>query len=638
MIKVLPFIVLCLHFTSSFSQISEKTVSEKHKISDYLHTVSSVSVLDSIVKHYRFRNEEMDFHKQYLTFLINEAKRLNHDEQVAKCYNKLGKIQRDNSLFTKSLASHLNALSYSENHLQQKIESNNDIGVVYRRMDKPRLALRYHMIALKLVEEALVTPNDKLLFEKCIAMNSIGNLNLTLQQPIQALLAFQDALELETKRGNKLGMAINYNNIGYAYELLNKDDDALVYYRRSLITNSEINSNLGRCISYNSIGSIYLKKEMLEEAKLIIDSAYYFSSLLNDAYHASQIHGNLARVFMKLKQYPDAHRHLDTLRTQALSIESGSLNYEADLLFSEYFEVLGQADSALFYYKSAIAFNDSIINEKNARYLNEIQTVYDTEKKAQAIELLTTENEIKYQRSILYLIAIVALIFAIVMGFMDLLRRKKRNVQEQESLKQQLLRMQMNPHFLFNALGSIQNYMYKNETKKAAAYLSNFAKLTRAILEHTTQEFIPLVQEIETLKHYLALEQLRSNNSFEFNINFDPDLDIDFIEIPPMLIQPFAENAVKHGLKNLDYPGHLEINFEETDQKLDIKIFDNGHGIRKEKTSEKSEHRSMSMEIFEKRKKALAKKLKKSINYSVHNMEDVDPSKTGTLVEIQIPV
>jgi len=489
-----------------------------------------------------------------------------------------------------------------------------------------------------LVEEALIEPSDKLLFEKCVAMNSIGNLNLTLQQPKQALDAFQKALELETQRSNQLGMAINFNNIGYAYELLKQNENALIFYRKALKANTDINSNLGRCISYNSLGSIYLKMDQLQKAKETIDSAYYFSSLLNDVYHASQVHGNLARIYLKLEAYIKAHQHLDTLRTQASLIESGSIAYEADLLFSDYFEALGQADSALYYYKSAIAFNDSIVNEKNAKYLNEIQTVYDTEKKAQAIEFLTKENEIKYQRSILYLIAIIALLFAIFMGFMDFLRRKKRNLQEQESLKQQLLRMQMNPHFLFNALGSIQNYMYKNETKKAAAYLSNFAKLTRAILEHTTQEFIPLVQEIETLKNYLALEQLRSNNSFEFQIDYDPDLDIDFIDIPPMLIQPFAENAVKHGLKNLDYEGLLKISFEEIDQNLKIKIFDNGHGIKKDKTHERLGHRSMSMEIFEKRKKALAKKLKKAINYFVYNMEEIDASKTGTLVEIHIPV
>lgn len=638
MIKALFLISLCFCMSCLYSQNVEESIRETHKVSDYLYTVLSIAELDSIIDHYHYRSEDIAFHELYLGYLIKEAIRLNEDKQVARCYNKLGKKQRNNAMFAKALASHLNALKYSKNDPQQNIESNNDIGVVYRRMDKPRLALRYHMLALKLVEEALKTPNDQLLFEKCIAMNSIGNLNLTLQQPKQALNAFQDALILETQRGNKLGMAINFNNIGFAYELLKDNNNALNFYRKSLKANTDINSNLGRCISYNSMGSIYLKMEQLDHAKQCLDSAYYFSSLLNDPYHASQVHGNLARVYLMLKEYPIAFSHLDTLRTQALFIESGSITYEADLLFSEYYEALGKSDSALFYYKSAIAFNDSIVNEKNARYLNEIQTVYDTEKKAQAIDFLTAENEIKYQRSILYLIAIVALLFAIIMGFMDFLRRKKRNVQEQESLKQQLLRMQMNPHFLFNALGSIQNYMYKNETKKAAAYLSNFAKLTRAILEHTTQEFIPLVQEVETLNNYLALEQLRSNDSFEYHIKHDPELDVEFIDIPPMLIQPFAENAVKHGLKNLPYPGLLEISFEELDDKLQIKIFDNGHGICKDKKPEKSEHRSMSMEIFEKRKKALAKKFKKSMNYSVQNMADIDPSKTGTIVEIQIPI
>jgi LytS/YehU family sensor histidine kinase len=113
----------------------------------------------------------------------------------------------------------------------------------------------------------------------------------------------------------------------------------------------------------------------------------------------------------------------------------------------------------------------------------------------------------------------------------------------------------MNPHFLFNALGSIQNFMLKNETKRAAGYLNNFASLTRNILEHSAQEFVSVSEEIETLSSYIELEKMRLENKFEFEITYDKNLETDFINIPPMLIQPFVENAIKHGLNNIDYKG-----------------------------------------------------------------------------------
>ncbi len=180
--------------------------------------------------------------------------------------------------------------------------------------------------------------------------------------------------------------------------------------------------------------------------------------------------------------------------------------------------------------------------------------------------------------------------------------------------------------------------MMKNETKRAAGYLNNFALLTRNILEHSAQEFVSVSEEIETLRNYIELEKMRLDNSFEFEINYNEDWEGDFINIPPMLIQPFVENAIKHGLNNLEHKGFLELNFEDKGAILHIEITDNGVGINSERLKPIRKHKSMSMGIFEQRKIIFAKRTKQAIGLEVIDRSTINSDLTGTLIKIDIPI
>ena len=129
----------------------------------------------------------------------------------------------------------------------------------------------------------------------------------------------------------------------------------------------------------------------------------------------------------------------------------------------------------------------------------------------------------------------------------------------QNDLQQQVLRSQMNPHFIFNVLGSIQNFLLSNDNKKAALYLSRFAALTRATLEYSASQSISLTKEIEMLKNYMELEKMRNPEKFSYTVITDENLEADFIQIPPMMIQPFIENSLKHGFADINYPGILTL-------------------------------------------------------------------------------
>lgn len=565
------------------------------------------------------------------SILLQTISELEVDANKSTVYNLLGTVYRRESLYQQAIETYQLALETDDR--MTRIIALNNIGVCYRRLDKLRTAASSHLEALKTIE-SYDGDYENISFQHRVSLNSIGNVYLSLKQYDKALEYFNQSLALEIKAENHLGMAINYNNIGSTYQFLENYQRAKENYELALRENSIIDSHLGKSISFNSLGELCFTLEKYEEAMLNFDSAHVHSSLINDSYHQSITHINLSKAYIQLKEYDKAWQELKTLEALAKATNSRSVFQSLYAQLSLYYEHTNEATLALSNYRKAVAYNDSIINEANSNYINDILSMYHTEEKEQKIELLSAKNKISSQRQKLGIVIIILLLLAIALFYYIEKVRKKQQILKMGILQQQLLRSQMNPHFLFNALGSIQNFMLKNETKKAAGYLSNFTYLTRSILEHSSKNSILLSEEIDMLENYIKLEQMRMQNSFNYHIEFDNNLETDFIHIPPMLIQPFVENAIKHGLKNIDYPGELLIHLEEVDEHLTIVVKDNGIGIDSSPKNSSS-HRSMSMNIFEKRRKLLWEKEKKKIEFSVEDCKTKKRCDNGTIVNIK---
>ena len=207
-------------------------------------------------------------------------------------------------------------------------------------------------------------------------------------------------------------------------------------------------------------------------------------------------------------------------------------------------------------------------------------------------------------------------------------------------LEMKALRSQMNPHFIFNAINSIQNYIVKKDSRIAQDYLAKFARLIRNVLENSKQESISLYNEIETLKLYIELEQLRVPNKFKFDLISKPDLHIESIEIPPLILQPYVENAILHGLTPLDENnGCLSIMLEKKANKLICTIEDNGIGRNKAaelKQKKRLFHRSMGLSVTEDRIKAINKMHKTESSIVVEDKMSAEGKAEGTRVIITI--
>ncbi|MBN2172590.1 MAG: histidine kinase [Bacteroidales bacterium] len=239
-----------------------------------------------------------------------------------------------------------------------------------------------------------------------------------------------------------------------------------------------------------------------------------------------------------------------------------------------------------------------------------------------------------------YAIEILLLISAIIF----VIKYREKKIREQNRflvLEQKLLRSQMNPHFIFNSLSSIQSFIFENNAIEAGSYLSRFAELIRSILYNSREEFIRLEKEIQTLTNYLDLQKLRYDNKFDYEIDVDPKLDVESISIPPMLAQPFIENAIEHGIKYLDEKGFINISFTLFDDAILFIIEDNGIGLKASKkinSSKAKEHQSLATIISRERIEILNKGKRKKLYYmDIKDSMDTRGKVTGTIVKFMIP-
>ncbi|MDQ3047908.1 MAG: histidine kinase, partial [Bacteroidota bacterium] len=219
-------------------------------------------------------------------------------------------------------------------------------------------------------------------------------------------------------------------------------------------------------------------------------------------------------------------------------------------------------------------------------------------------------------------------------------KRKTEMNKKIAQIESQALRAQMNPHFIFNTLSSIQHYISNNNTDSALKYLSKFAKLMRRIMDNSKQQMIPVAEEIGALELYLELEVMRFDNKFHYEIKVDSSIDKNYDRIPSMLIQPYVENAIIHGLLPKSGSGKIAISLHRQDETILCTIEDNGIGREKSKEFKKhriQQHKSMGMSITQERLDILNSSLKSNLNAEIIDLfEDGQPS--GTKVRLIIPL
>lgn len=305
---------------------------------------------------------------------------------------------------------------------------------------------------------------------------------------------------------------------------------------------------------------------------------------------------------------------------------------------------LGDYKTAHENYVLAKQAQEEIFLERNKNLITLMEVTSKDERAKSRIDLLARDNElqamaIKQSRIIIAGIAGI-LIVLLLMGTLFLRQNKMKNEHKTVLLEQKLLRLQMNPHFIFNALSNILNFIDGKENEKASNYLTTFSKLLRTTLESTREDMVPFEKEVSSLRNYLELQKLRYKDKFEYHLEVDKNIEMEDMSIPPMLVQPFIENAIEHGIRHKKMPGRIDVRFFLKDKKILCEVEDDGVGREKAweaEASERSGHKSLATEIIRDRIENLNKKFKRKIKLEIIDKLSENEEATGTKVLLDLP-
>ncbi len=314
--------------------------------------------------------------------------------------------------------------------------------------------------------------------------------------------------------------------------------------------------------------------------------------------------------------------------------EKGELKKASDA-FEEYEVIVDK----LYIQKEQEISQAARFGRELAQRANRIATLEkDRELNETRYELAFASQEIANQQSLRQQIIIyflIGLTFLLLLAAYLMFRNMKQQRYANNLLSLKSLRSQMNPHFIFNALNSVNTFIATSDERTANRYLTDFSLLMRAVLENSEEDFIPLEKEIELLKLYVQLEHFRFQDKFEYTIDTDPDIKIEEYVIPPMLLQPYVENAVWHGLRYKKEKGLLSIGFKkENSDSISITIADNGIGRKKSKelkTQNQKKQQSKGMGNIKKRIAILNKMYKDKVDVFI---SDLDDNEEGTQVKL----
>ncbi|MFL5753248.1 MAG: histidine kinase [Bacteroidia bacterium] len=305
---------------------------------------------------------------------------------------------------------------------------------------------------------------------------------------------------------------------------------------------------------------------------------------------------------------------------------------------AELYAALKKFEPAFDHLSKYLIIHDSLLSLEKETRIHEINVKYETEKKETENRSLAQQNRIQQleiTRKNYFTYGLSALVlFILLTAFLVLRQNKLRAFQRTMQLEQKLLRSQMNPHFIFNSLNSIHSVVLSGDKSNAAKYLSSFAKLIRSILESSRFELITLEKEIALLENYISLQVLRFDNEIVYQIDVDPTLDRHETLLPPMLTQPFIENAIEHGLAPVSDKAKLFVSFRKEGDLLQIEVRDNGPGLGAQPKDE--EHISMASAITNERLKLLNRKQRKKTSFSISEAFPQEERK-GVKVSFLVP-
>ncbi|HSC39740.1 MAG TPA: tetratricopeptide repeat protein [Chitinophagaceae bacterium] len=580
--------------------------------------------------------------------------------RVATTYNNMAIEMVNLSDYPSALDYHAKAYVVFEslNDTMRMANSLNNTGVIHLYLADYPKALTYYLKALGLLEQ---TGRHGLAAD---AHRNIGLVYDHLKNYPRSLEYQQKAYSLYAQMDNKEGMAGALGNIGNVYHDMDSSDKALACYRRALQISDSIRDQRGIASSYGNMGIVYndLRDgahalEYLQKSLAINTQLGDKKRMAGDLIQIGKLYLDAPAGFLQQLGIPASARYSRAAdyekRAIALGAAIGSPDASRDAWESLYTVYEQQKDfpRALAAYKQYIVLRDSVLNTDTRQEITRREMQFEFEKK-EALAKLEREKEqvlaaaaLNRQRAVKN-ITLAGAMFLLAAGLtIFVFYKRRRDAEERRNTAEfnaqvsdtemKALRSQMNPHFIFNSLNSINDYIDKHDTVTATLYTTRFAKLMRLILEHSEQKEVSLAEDLKALGLYLQLESLRLNHAFTYEITTDGALDPDNTRVPPLLLQPFVENSIWHGLSGKPRGGKILVSIKKEGDRIHCIVEDNGIGraqsarLHGSATPDKT---ALGMKITLARIAIINKRKQSQAAVAVYDLEP------GTRVELQLPL
>lgn len=609
---------------------------------------NSVNALNALAR--QMINEDLDEAKALAQRALTLAKKLPAERTalkgIANAYHVLGIIAFYQDDFPGALHNYSESLALRKKIGDRKgiAASQNNMAIIYSDMGNYPEALKSHYASLKIEEE----DGDKQ--AAGLSYNNIGVVNEALEEYEEAIRNYEKAVTLARESDDKQGIGNAYNNIGIVLKKQGKYEEALKNYLLALELRKEVGYPKGIFESYNNIGIIYYTLGNYEEALKNHELSLAISTKANYELGMANSRLNTAIVYLKQKQFAKAEPLLKHALAYYQDIHYKQNIVEAYEALTALYNDQGDYKRAMAYLRLFVAQKDSLINDNSKKELLQAAMKYEYEKK-EAVAKVEQEKkeaiqneELQKRATQVKLYIALCILIVIVFATVFLQMRNKRNTEKLRlensliDLEQKALRLQMNPHFIFNALNSIQGFITENNQPSARKYLSKFARLMRLIMENSAKRTVSLQNEIDVLSDYLELTRLRFPEKFSFRIEVDEQIDAEACEIPPMLLQPFVENAVLHGLAAREADGHIVISFHKKQEMIECVIEDNGVGRKLAMEKKLHSHKSTGMLVTEERLKAFGEQNAVKTSLQIIDLFDNFGNACGTRVILEIPM
>lgn len=530
------------------------------------------------------RNKEYTKAQEYLEkakALYSKKKKKN---EIATLSRGIARIQESQNNFSEAISNYDEASKNSTDVTFKQINSNDANRL--RNNSNPSIQSNYIQQNIQLAEQ------QNLSDEKTESYKQLAEINLQNNQKDLALTNLEKALENSKDKTTETAIK---RQMAQVYILDNQIDKA-IKINTELIKNVQKDNDIKTEIEQLQIlSSIYLNNNKESESIDLLKKAYNLATKKGQTYEAKRILEQLVTIYQNKKEYT---KSIELYQTFLSNLEQ-LIKSDSSLVDSKLFEIS----------------ESKIVQLEKERILQD--------------ELLSKKNTITY--FLITLLIIIAIFSIFIIKTLYSIKKKNKKIALQS------LRREMNPHFIFNSLNSVNQFIAQNNELEANKYLTSYSKLMRNIMENSNKDFIKLTQELEQLKEYLGLEELRFQDKFSYFIEVDENLDTDATYIPNMLIQPNLENAIWHGLRYKEEKGLLRLSVKQFNDKIIVTIEDNGIGLKQStdsKTENQKLHKSRGLTNTKDRILLLNKLYSVSIELKI--FEKRKP-KTGVIVKLIFP-